>query len=64
MQDADKIKLLEEKVAFLEKLVQWRLQENTALKKENASLKKRLEKIRKLKRENHENLLDRLMVLG
>jgi len=63
-QDADKIKILEEKVAFLEKLVQWRLQENTALKKENASLKKRLEKIRKLKRENHENLLDRLMVLG
>ncbi len=33
MQDADKIKLLEEKVAFLEKLVQQLAQENTAFKK-------------------------------
>lgn len=42
MQDADKIKLLEEKVAFLEKLVQQLVQENATLKKENASLKERL----------------------
>ena len=33
MQDADKIKLLEEKVALLEKIVQQLIQENTALKK-------------------------------
>ena len=40
MQDADRVKLLEEKVALLEKIVQQLVQENTALKKENKLLKK------------------------
>lgn len=42
MEDAGKIKSLEERVALLEKLVQKLAQENKLLKKENASLKERL----------------------